>query len=217
VAKNPKKKKSYFKTWVIVYALLAAITVCIVYGIWAETFDLKDVEHMDERSAVYDMDGKYYSRLKGKENRVIVGLEDVSPNFINALLAREDTRFYKHHGVDPEGIVRAIVRNIIHMHAQQGASTITQQLARNSFPLGGKNLNRKLLEAFMALRIERHYTKKQILELYVNRIYFGPGFYGIETASQAYFGSMRRISRWARRRCSPASFADRQNFPRLKT
>lgn len=188
MAKNPKKKKSYFKTWVIVYALLAAITVCIVYCIWAETFDLKDVEHMDERSAVYDMDGKYYSRLKGKENRVIVGLEDVSPNFINALLAREDTRFYKHHGVDPEGIVRAIVRNIIHMHAQQGASTITQQLARNSFPLGGKNLNRKLLEAFMALRIERHYTKKQILELYVNRIYFGPGFYGIETASQAYFG-----------------------------
>jgi len=192
VAKNPKKKKSYFKTWLVVYALLATITVCLVYGIWAETFNLKDVEHMEERSAVYDMDGKYFSRLKSKENRVIVGLEDVAPSFIDALLAREDTRFYKHHGVDPEGIARAIVRNIIRMHAQQGASTITQQLARNSFPLGGRNLNRKLLEAFMAMRIERHYTKKQILEFYVNRIYFGPGFYGIETASLAYFNKHAR-------------------------
>jgi len=187
VAKKTKRNKSNFKTWLVVYAVLATVTVCLVYGIWAQTFPIKDVEKMEERSAVYDMDGKYYSRLKGYENRVIVGLEDVSPNFIKALLAREDTRFYKHHGVDPVGIARAIVRNIIHMHAREGASTITQQLARNSFPLGGKNLHRKLLEAFMAWRIERNYTKKQILEFYVNRIYFGPGFYGIETASQSYF------------------------------
>ena len=187
MAKKTKRNKSNFKTWLVVYAVLATVTVCLVYGIWAQTFPIKDVEKMEERSAVYDMDGKYYSRLKGYENRVIVGLEDVSPNFIKALLAREDTRFYKHHGVDPVGIARAIVRNIIHMHAREGASTITQQLARNSFPLGGKNLHRKLLEAFMAWRIERNYTKKQILEFYVNRIYFGPGFYGIETASQSYF------------------------------
>ena len=80
-----------------------------------------------------------------------------------------------------------MVWNITRFHLSRSASTITQQLARNSFPLGGKNLNRKLLEAFMALRIERNYSKKQILEFYVNRIYFGPGFYGIEAASQAYF------------------------------
>jgi penicillin-binding protein 1A len=158
----------------------------VVYGIWAQTFDIKQVEHMEERSAVYDMDGKYYSRLKG-ENRVIVDLSEVSPWFINALLAREDTRFYTHHGVDPAGIARAMVRNVIHLHAREGASTLTQQLARNSFPLGGKNLHRKLLEAFVAMRIERTYSKKQILEFYINRIYFGPGFYGIETASQSYF------------------------------
>lgn len=184
--KNRKSKRGGFKTRLLVFALAAALGVCAVYGVWAQMLDIKNVERMEERSAVFDMDGKYYSRLKG-ENRLIVSLDDISPWFIKALLAREDTRFYKHHGVDPLGIARAVVRNIVHFHAREGASTITQQLARNSFPLGGKNLHRKLLEAFVALRIERNYTKKQILELYVNRIYFGPGFYGIETASQAYF------------------------------
>ena len=96
--------------------------------------------------------------------------------------------FYEHHGVDPHGIARAIVRNITRHRAAEGASTLTQQLARNSLPLGGKTLSRKILEAFVAARIERHYTKQQILELYVNRIFYGGSLYGIETASQAYFG-----------------------------
>lgn len=136
---------------------------------------------------MFDMDGKFYSRLAG-ENRVTVPIDKVSRDFQQALLAREDTRFYKHHGVDPWGILRATVRNVIHLHAREGASTLTQQLARNTFPLGGKNLHRKILEAFVALRIEQTFSKKQILEDYVNRIYFGSGLYGIETASQAYFG-----------------------------
>jgi penicillin-binding protein 1A len=186
VARKSKKSRRSFAAKLLIFGSIVALLVCLVYGFWAQTIDIKGVEQMEERSAVFDMDGKYYSRLKG-ENRVIVGLEDVSPFFIKALLVREDTRFYKHIGVDPVGIARAIVRNIIHLHVREGASTLTQQLARNSFPLGGKNLHRKLLEAFVALRIERNYTKKQILEFYVNRIYFGPGFYGIETASQIYF------------------------------
>ncbi len=115
-------------------------------------------------------------------------IDKVSKNFLHALVAREDTRFYSHHGVDPHGIARAIVRNITRHRAAEGASTLTQQLARNSLPLGGKTLTRKILEAFVAVRIERHYTKQQILELYVNRIFYGGSLYGIETASQAYFG-----------------------------
>lgn len=189
--KSKKTKKTGFKFKLFLFLLFTGLVVCAVYAVWAQTFDIKEVEQMEERSAVYDMDGKYYTRLKG-QNRVLVDLNDVSPLFIKALLAREDTRFYQHHGVDPIGIARAIVRNIIHLHAREGASTITQQLARNSFPLGGKNLHRKLLEAFVAWRIERNYTKKQILEFYVNRIYFGPGFYGIETASQIYFDKHAR-------------------------
>ncbi len=84
---------------------------------------------------VYDKDGRLYSRLAG-ENRVVVPFDKVSNDFVNALLAREDTRFYSHHGIDPIGIARAIVRNFIGGGFRQGASTITQQLARNSFPLG---------------------------------------------------------------------------------
>ncbi|MGI9173026.1 MAG: transglycosylase domain-containing protein, partial [Chthoniobacterales bacterium] len=138
-------------------------------------------------NTVFDVDGKIYSRLAGA-NRLIVPLKEVSPYFINALLAREDTRFYQHGGMDPRGLLRAVFRNVTSGSVKQGASTITQQLARNSLPLGGRTLRRKMLEAMVALRIERQFSKEQILELYVNRIYFGSGCYGVETASQAYFG-----------------------------
>jgi penicillin-binding protein 1A len=104
------------------------------------------------------------------------------------VLAREDTRFYQHGGIDWRGILRALAHDILSRSAKEGASSITHQLARNSLPLGGRTISRKLLEAMVALRIERQFTKQQILELYINRIYFGTGCYGVETASQAYFG-----------------------------
>jgi len=162
------------------------LAVCAVYSIWAGFYDLEQLKVMPQRTLVYDYRGKPFSRLSG-EDRIMVSVDRVSPHFINALLVREDTRFYRHYGVDPIGIARAIVRNLIHFSAREGASTLTQQLARNSFSLGGKNLHRKLLEAFLALRIERHLTKKEILESYVNRIFYGSGYWGIETASRAYF------------------------------
>ena len=158
-----------------------------LYGTWAQTFDMKNVGEMPERSTVYDVDGKIYSRLAGA-NRLKVSLSEVSPEFIAAVLAREDTRFYDHKGIDWRGVLRALSRDIVSMKAKEGASSLTMQLARNSLPLGGRTFSRKLLEAMVALRIEREFTKQQILELYVNRIYFGSGCYGVETASQAYFG-----------------------------
>jgi penicillin-binding protein 1A len=157
------------------------------YYAWALTFDLKEIHAMNERSVIYDHKGKYYSRLAG-ENREVVEFDKISNFFINALISREDTRFYQHHGVDPIGVVRAVVRNLLLGGFREGASTITQQLARNSFPLGGKNLHRKLIEAALAFRIETELTKEEILEAYVNRIYFGSGTYGVEAASQTYFG-----------------------------
>src|SRR5213592_3584078 len=165
----------------------AGLALLIFYGAWAASFDTKKVGAMQERNTVFDVDGKIYSRLAGS-NRLRVSLDEVSPLFIDALLAREDTRFYQHPGVDWRGILRALVRDILSGSAKEGASSITQQLARNSLPLGGRNMSRKLLEAMVAFRIEHEFTKKQILELYVNRIYFGAGCYGVETASQAYFG-----------------------------
>src|SRR6202048_4797064 len=165
----------------------AGLSVFIFYAGWAASFDMKKVGEMPERNTVFDVDGKIYSRLAGA-NRLKVSLSEVSPFFITALLAREDTRFYQHGGIDWRGILRALVRDILSGSAEGGASSIIQQLARNSLPLGGRTINRKMLEAMVALRIEREFTKQQILELYVNRIYFGSGCYGIETASQAYFG-----------------------------
>jgi penicillin-binding protein 1A len=176
--------------WKITLLLLlgaAAFAVFLFYGTWASTFDMKNVGEMPERNTVYDVDGKIYSRLAGA-NRLKVSLSEVSPFFITAVLAREDSRFYDHKGIDWRGIMRALVRDVLSGSPKEGASSITQQLARNSLPLGGRTLSRKLLEAMVALRIERQFTKQQIIELYVNRIYFGNGCYGVETASQAYFG-----------------------------
>ena len=159
----------------------------LVYYLWALTFDISTIGQMPQRSSIYDRTGIFYSRTIG-ENRIVVPYEKVSPYFVNALISREDSRFYEHHGIDPVGIARAAVRNLLFGGMKQGASTITQQLARNSFPLGGKTFNRKFLEAAMAFRIEMEMSKEKILELYMNRIYFGSGLYGVEAASLAYFG-----------------------------
>jgi len=148
--------------------------------------DIKQVGRIPEWTQVYDVNGAPYSRLFGQKRILVDSLDDVSPKFIDALLAREDARFYHHFGVDPIGITRAVVRNVL-KGKTEGASTITQQLARNSFELGGRTLDRKILEAFVAFRIEATFTKKQILENYINRIYYGAGYYGLETATQAYF------------------------------
>src|ERR1700719_2712493 len=189
-SRKKKRGKLFRYGWKIAVLILiggVGLAVFLFYGAWAATFDMKKVGAMPERSTVFDIDGKIYSRLAGA-NRLRISLDQVSPLFINALLAREDTRFYQHPGIDWHGILRALVRDVLTGSAKEGASSITQQLARNSLPLGGRTISRKLLEAMVALRIEREFTKKQILELYVNRIYLGSGCYGVETASQAYFG-----------------------------
>src|SRR5436305_10656722 len=176
-----------WKVTLLILLVGAGFAIFLFYGTWAQTFDMKNVGEMPERNTVYDVDGKIYSRLAGA-NRLKVSLSEVSPFFITAVLAREDSRFYEHKGIDWRGILRALMRDVLSGSAKEGASSITQQLARNSLPLGGRTLSRKLLEAMVAFRIEQIFTKQQILELYINRIYFGAGCYGIETASQMYFG-----------------------------
>jgi penicillin-binding protein 1A len=183
------KKPSWFRRLLlrlVVFGGGAIALVILFYGVWASLFDLRQVGVMPQRSIVYDMDAKEYGRLHG-ENRLVVPLEKVSKHFINALLAREDSRFYKHPGIDPIGILRAIVRNATSLSVREGASTLTQQLARNSYQLTDRSLSRKLLEAMLALRMEAALSKDEILEHYINRIYFGSGVYGLETASRLYF------------------------------
>ncbi len=156
------------------------------YAAWAWTFDLSTVGQIPQSSLVLDRNGEVYTRLSG-ENRRTVPLDLVSPWFVRAVIAREDSRFMQHFGVDPVGIVRAAATNLSAGGIRQGGSTLTQQLARNSFPLGGQNIHRKILEAALAIRMEAVLSKDEILTHYMNRIYFGSGLFGIETASQAYF------------------------------
>ncbi|HEV8186061.1 MAG TPA: biosynthetic peptidoglycan transglycosylase, partial [Chthoniobacterales bacterium] len=143
-----KKRKRRIGLFAGLIVLLMALGFGLVtfYGIWAQTLDLKKVGEMPERNTVFDVDGKIYSRLAGA-NRIVVPISEVSPHFMDALLAREDARFYDHGGIDPRGVIRALYRDITSGSAKEGASTITQQLARNSLPLGGRTLKRKMLEA----------------------------------------------------------------------
>jgi penicillin-binding protein 1A len=124
----------------------------------------------------------------GFAGRRLVKREDIPDFLVKALLAREDARFFQHHGVDLRGLARATVRNIKDRDFTQGASTLSMQLARNSFEIRQKSLHRKFLEIAITLRLEKHYSKDEIITHYLNRIYFGAGAYGIEQAARTYFG-----------------------------
>ncbi|MES2506870.1 MAG: PBP1A family penicillin-binding protein, partial [Verrucomicrobiota bacterium] len=167
---------------------LAIAGTIAFYSHLARQYDLSKLGEMPERTVVLDAQGEMLGRMHG-ENRIVVPLSQVSPFFVKALLAREDSRFYDHGGIDYVGVARATVRNIKDRRVVQGASTITMQLARNSYPdLNDRSFHRKMLEMMLARRIEGYWTKDQILEHYVNRIFFGTNLYGIQRASQVYFG-----------------------------
>jgi len=157
----------------------------------ARTFDLNKLEQMESASVILDRNGKIFGQIY-VENRETVPYEQLSPDLINAVVAVEDAKFYQHHGYDLLGIIRAALKNVTAGHVRQGASTITQQLARNSFSLKERTFRRKLLEIFLAQRIEEQFGKQKIMELYLNRIYFGGGLYGAEAAARGYFGKSAR-------------------------
>lgn len=197
--RRPRKRRGLL--WLKVFAFLLALLLVVAavgaagaffylkprYDL-AQTFDLSELEEVEVASRIFDRNGRELGRIF-VQNRRPVALENVSKHFIDALLAAEDSRFYQHGGVDYLGILRAVYYGLRNKSISQGASTITQQLARQTFELKDRTLSRKFTEIFLAQRIERHFASKQrILELYVNRIYFGSGYYGIAAASEGYFG-----------------------------
>ena len=136
---------------------------------------------------VYSADGELMAQY-GEKRRIPLTLNQIPPVMVKAFIATEDSRFYEHHGVDPVGIFRAASIALFSGHASQGASTITQQLARNFFLSPEKTLTRKIKEVFLAIRIEQLLSKDEILELYLNKIYLGYRAYGVGAAAQVYFG-----------------------------
>ena len=139
-------------------------------------------------SQIYDINGNEIANIHAAENRMPVSINDIPKNLQNAFVAVEDNRFYDHAGIDPRGIVRAVWANIRGRTVTEGGSTITQQLAKNAYLTQDRTLKRKVQEMFLALQLERQYTKQEILELYMNQIYFGQGAYGVQAAARTYFG-----------------------------
>lgn len=147
---------------------------------------LKDVE-LQTPMQVYSQDGKLISQF-GEKRRIPVAYDDIPRHLVEALIATEDSRFYDHPGIDPIGITRAAVVVALSGSAKQGASTITQQLARNFFLSNEKKIMRKIKEIFIAIHIEQLLSKEEIMELYVNKIFLGYRSYGFGAAAQTYFG-----------------------------
>ncbi len=176
--------------WGAVLGLWAAIAVVgVLVWVGAHLPPIQSLE-IPKRPPTIQITGLGGSVLatRGEMAGANVSLKDLPPYLPKAFIAIEDRRFYSHYGVDPLGILRAAVTNILHHGVSQGGSTLTQQLAKNLFLTQERTFQRKLQEVELALWLERKHSKAEILELYLNRVYFGSGAYGVEAAAQRYFG-----------------------------
>jgi 1A family penicillin-binding protein len=178
--------------WVALIILLA-VPLGVILGLflWFST-DLPSTDAVMsvkpwERTVLYDIQNRPIKAFY-EEDRAVVSLDEVPQDLVDAFIAVEDRQFYRHWGLNFFSIGKALVEDILARRVVRGASTITQQLARNLFLTLDQTLPRKIKEAILAVRIERHYTKREILSMYLNQIYFGDGAYGVETASRRFFG-----------------------------
>jgi penicillin-binding protein 1A len=149
---------------------------------------LEELEELAQRSIVYTRDGQTMAVLRAEENRSPVKLDQVPEHLVNAVIAVEDERFWDHGGVDLRSTGRALVSNVEAGDVTQGGSTITQQLVKNTLVTPERSLSRKMREAVLALRVEGELSKDEILEKYLNTVYFGNGSYGVQAAAETYFG-----------------------------
>ena len=192
-AKQPKKNSSFSLKKILLFMISLIIVVFLGVGCGLVAIGMsgdKDVSdiHPPASSQIFDMNGNLITNIHATENRTLVSLDKIPKNLQNAFIAVEDNRFYEHNGVDPRGILRALYSNVVSGEVAQGGSTITQQLAKNAFLSQDRTITRKIQEFFIALRLEQQYTKDEILEMYLNQIYFGRGAYGVQAAAQTYFG-----------------------------
>jgi penicillin-binding protein 1A len=185
-----------FLNFLLKFSIIFFIAI-LLFGfstLWYFSIGLPDYKKLSNyqppiSSRVYSHDGKLIAEY-ALEKRLFVPYESIPKKVIDSFLSAEDKNFFSHPGVDAKGILRAIVKNITNMSQNkrlEGASTITQQVAKNFLLTNEVSMKRKVKEAILAFRIERAYTKERILELYLNQIYLGQGTYGIAAASLEYF------------------------------
>jgi penicillin-binding protein 2D len=173
-------------TMFLVFLFLAVGAIGFLAVTVAGMGDIPDIE-TPQTSTFYDRNGEVIT-TRFQQNRFEIPLEQIPDELEQAFIAVEDHRFYNHYGIDLQGLVRAVIRNISERRYAEGGSTITQQLAKNLFLTHDKTMARKLQELLLTIQLERRFTKDEILEKYLNTIYFGHGAYGVEAASRTYFG-----------------------------
>jgi penicillin-binding protein 1A len=181
----------YWGFVIALWALIAGIGTLVWVGIHLPPIESLEIPKRPPAVLILGANGATLA-TRGDMGGAAVPIRELPQYVPNAFVAIEDRRFYSHHGVDPLGIARALVADILRRGASQGGSTITQQLAKNLFLTQERTVSRKLQEIALALWLEHKYTKTQILELYLNRVYFGSGAYGVEGAAQRYFGKSAR-------------------------
>lgn len=169
------------------WGMIAVIGVVIYVGAHLPPIQSLEIPKRPPTIQIVGIDGSMLAQ-RGEMAGANVSLKDLPPYLPKAFIAIEDRRFYSHFGIDPLGILRALVTNVLHRGVSQGGSTLTQQLAKNLFLTQERTMARKLQEAELAIWLERKHSKNEILELYLNRVYFGSGAYGVEAAAQKYFG-----------------------------
>ena len=199
-------------------ALLGAVIgIAKAFVDTAPTLDLAALDAQDKTSFIYDSEGNLITDYKGTEDRIMVSIDEIPEMLQNAFIAVEDARFYEHNGVDVKRIVGALVANFT-SGSTQGGSTITQQLIKQTVLSSEQSYKRKLQEAYLAMELETRYTKKQILESYLNTIFLGGSYYGVRVAAYGYFG--KEIDQLTLRECamlagltrSPNYYNPRSNF-----
>ncbi|WP_010532364.1 transglycosylase domain-containing protein [Lentibacillus jeotgali] len=193
-SKPKNKKKKLFKR-IILYCVIAILLLLIACGVWTTSIIMSAPELTSEKlqtpfsSQIYDQDGELVTTLFKEQNRMKVDIGDVPDQMIEAVTSIEDRRFFQHNGVDIRRIVGALIANIENGWGSEGGSTVTQQVVKRTILSPEKTLTRKIQEAYLAIRLEQTYPKDEILQMYLNNIYFGNGAYGLATASKTYFGT----------------------------
>lgn len=212
---------------IILCALLSVAIGAVAGGYFALSSGTPSIDELKKYTPatgtkIYSDDDVLIGELK-VEKGIFMPFEKIPQNLINAVIAVEDSRFWKHKGIDYIAIARAVIKDLIHVSLKEGGSTITQQLAKVVFLSPEKTFRRKLLEAFLAVKIEKNLSKKEILELYLNRVYFGHGAYGVEMAARTYFGksagklSLSEASLIAGLTKAPSSYSPYNDLRKAKT
>ena len=193
VRPRPRRRAQRGRVWLATFVLIGSLASGAIIGLAFSLSRLPDVGALKyyappETSEIFDRKGRLIAKIHDEENRSVVPLSQISPWLQKAVVVAEDERFWNHRGVDLRGLIRGTTADVRRRGHATGGSTLTQQLAKNLFLTPERRITRKIAEAYLSIQIEQRYAKAEILQFYLNQVYWGHNAYGCEAASQIYFG-----------------------------